>query len=176
MTLIQKLRQIFMPTNYKEMFNAYLNFFSERGEKMKLERGGKVKVINKNGTSELFDSWEKLNEKYQLFPIENKKDVPFKIWTFGDPNRYKEIKTEMEKKYYEICGKSIKFDSIDFKKKNWVYFINSEGSFCQTCNDMVIDLLKSSSEWEEFKLPIKIFTKTDIAKIIGLDVDQFELK
>ena len=174
--MIQKLRQIFMPADFKEMFNAYIRFFSERGEKIKLERGGKIRVINDCGTPYIFNSWEDLNEVYGLFPTTTpKKNVPFKIWTFGDPNRFKDIKTEMEKKYQEVCGKPIKFDSIDFKKKNWVYFIDSDGSFCQSGNDMVINLLKNSSDWVEFKLPIKTYTKSEIAALIGLNVDQFEI-
>ena len=43
-----------------------------------------------------------------------------------------------------------------------------------TNNTMVIDLLKNSSDWEEYKLPEpKRFTKADIAGMIGMDVDAF---
>ena len=40
---------------------------------------------------------------------------------------------------------------------------------------MVIDLLQNSSDWTQFKLETKKLTKSDIAKLIGLNVDQFEI-
>jgi hypothetical protein len=40
---------------------------------------------------------------------------------------------------------------------------------------MVIDLLKNSSDWTQLILPIKKFTMEDIAKLVGLPIDQFEI-
>lgn len=171
-----------MTKNKKEMFNAYVEYFPTINKRLKLDRGGKIRVICDNCEVEIFDSWESLNNKYQLFPtstqsaiIEETASIPFKVWTYGDPNRYKEIKVAMEEKYLKICGKTIKFDSLDFKKKDWVYFMDSEGNFCQSGNDMVINLLQNSNDWVEFKLPIKKYTKAEIAELIGLSVNQFEI-
>lgn len=167
-----------MSMDNKTMFNEYEKYFPTIGKHMKLLRGGKIRVYDSNGNFEMFDSWESLNDKYQLFetttaPLQLKL-VPFKVWAYGDPNRYKDIKSAMEKKYLDVCGKVIKIE-LDFKKKNWVYFIDSEGNFCQSGNEMVINLLRDSSDWEEFKLPIKKFTKAEIAEYVGLSVDQFEI-
>lgn len=167
-----------MSMDNKTMFNEYVKYFPTIGKHMKLLRGGKIRVNDSNGDFELFDSWEGLNNKYQLFetttaPLQMK-IIQFKIWAYGDPNRCKDIKEAMEKKYFDVCGRAIKFE-LDFKKKNWVYFIDSEGNFCQSGNEMVINLLRNSSDWEEFKLPIKKFTKAEIAEYVGLSVDQFEI-
>lgn len=168
-----------MSMDNKTMFNEYIKYFTTINKRIKLDRRGKIRVIdNISNDFEVFDSWESLNNKYQLFesttaPLQMKRS-PFKVWTYGDPNRCKDIKAAMEKKYLDACGRVIKFE-LDFKKKNWVYFIDSEGNFCQSGNEMVINLLRDSSDWEEFKLPIKKFTKAEIAEYVGLSVDQFEI-
>ena len=164
-----------MSVDSKEMFNKYVQFFPTIGKKLKLMGSGKIKVFGRD-EDEIYDSWDALNRIYRLFEVEELvENKPFKYWTYGDPNRYEDIKEAMEKKYVEICGKPIKMDILDFKKTNWVYYIDYDGNFCQSGNDMVISLLKNSSEWIEFKLPIKKLTKEDIAKLIGLRVDQFEI-
>lgn len=163
--------------NNKDMFNAYIKYFPTINKSMKLIRNGRIRVTdNKTNEAEVYNDWEKLNEVYRLLPVD-KPEVEtvkeFKYWAYGDPFRSAELRKLMEDKYFEVCGKVIKMDTLDFKKKDWVYFIGPKGDFCQSSNDMVIQLLKTSSDWMQLKLDIKKYTKADIAKLIGLPVDQF---
>lgn len=166
----------------KDFFNVYIKYFPTINKTLKMGRGGAVNVIN-NETQEVesYKNWQELNYVYKQLPIdekwlnENHPNIPFKFWTFGDPNRYDEIKLAMENKYLEICNRTVDFKAMDFKKSDWVYYMDSSNDFCQTSNKMVIDLLQNSSDWTQIKLAPKKLTKSDIAKLIGLSVDQFEI-
>lgn len=168
-----------MTNNSKQMFDTYVKYFPSINKLLKLDRGGKVKVIDqKTNSTEIYQSWDELNNVYKQVPgfkEEVKEEVRFKFWTFGHPTKYNELKQLMEAKYFELVGRKINLDSLDFKKSNWVYFMSPTGDFCQTSNEIVLSLLKDSTEWEQLTLPIKQFTKQDIAVMIGMSVDQFEI-
>lgn len=181
--MIQKLTALFMDKENKDFFKVYAKYFPTINKTLKLGRGGVVNVIN-NETKEVesYKNWGELNYIYKQLPIdkkwlnENHPHTQFKFWAFGDPTRYAELKAAMESKYTEICNSNIIFDSaMDFKKSGWVYYMDSSNNFCQTSNKMVIDLLQNSSDWTQIKLASKKLTKSDIAKLIGLSVDQFEI-
>ena len=184
----------------KELFDIYTTYFANNNKKLKVERNGKLKIIDqKTWEVEVYSSWEDLDKAYglensdgttNLTPVEEIKEeqpkpkcrakvksktIPqFKYWVFGDPNRYEELREFMEAKYIEVCDEDLSFE-VEFKKKDWVYYLDSTGNLCQTNNNMVIDLLKNSSDWTQLVLPIKKFTMEDIAKLVGLPTDQFEI-
>lgn len=188
MSVIQKIKQLFMPS-YNEFFNKYVSYFPTIGKQLKMGRNGSVLVIDKNTKqTATYKNWDELNEIYGLFPrqssspvVEEKpiqvKSTPGsiirlqKIWTFGHPTRFNEIQKAFCR-YYGLDEKTLIVGN--FNKPNWVYYLDSTNSLVATNNTMVIDLLKNSSDWEEYKLPEpKRFTKADIAGMIGMDVDAF---
>lgn len=177
-----------MPS-HNEYFNKYVSYFPTIGKQLKLGRNGSVLVIDKNtNQTTTYKNWEELNEVYGLFPhqlsspVVEEKTIQVKptqesilrlqkIWTFGHPTRFNEIKKEFCKQYGLDDNALI---GGNFNKSNWVYYLDSTNSLVATNNTMVIDLLKNSSDWKEYKLPEpKRFTKADIAGMIGMDVDSF---
>lgn len=179
--MLQKLTALFMAKENQKFFNVYVKYFPTINKNLKLARGGVITVINnENQQVESYDNWEELNYVYKQLPIddnwvkENHPNIPFKYWVYGDPNRSKDIKEAMENKYKEVCNNTIQFN-MDFKKSDWVYYIDSSNNCCQTNNKMVVDLLQNSSDWTQIKLETKKLTKSDIAKLIGLNVNQFEI-
>lgn len=177
-----------MPS-HNEYFNKYVSYFPTIGKQLKLGRNGSVLVIDKNtNQTTTYKNWEELNEVYGLFtqqpssPVVEEKFIQInsikepiirlqKIWTFGHPTRFNEIKKEFCKQYGLDDNALI---GGNFNKSNWVYYLDSTNSLVATNNTMVIDLLKNSSDWEEYKLPEpKRFTKADIAGMIGMDIDSF---
>ena len=177
-----------MPS-HNEYFNKYVSYFPTIGKQLKLGRNGSVLVIDKNtNQTTTYKNWEELNEVYGLFPCQPSSPVveekPIqvnstkesiirlqKIWTFGHPTRFNEIKKEFCKQY-GLDDNALIGDN--FNKSNWVYYLDSTNSLVATNNTMVIDLLKNSSDWVEYILPEpKRFTKADIAGMIGMDVDSF---
>lgn len=181
--MLQKLTTLFMDKENKDFFKVYIKYFPTINKTLKMGRGGIVNVIDDSTKkTESYNNWEELNYVYKQLPVDeewlkkNHPNIPFKYWTYGDPNRFADIKEAMENKYKEICDNTIdiKFN-MDFKKSDWVYYIDSLNNCCQTNNKLVIDLLQNSSDWIQFKLETKKLTKSDIAKLIGLNVDQFEI-
>lgn len=163
----------------KNMFNVYVNYFPTIGKTLKLIRNGRIRIIDNNTKAEeVYDNWDKLNEVYRLFPVDGlevETVKEFKYWVYGNPSRPDDLRKLMEDKYFEVCGKKIKINTLDFKKTDWVYFIGPKGDFCQSSNDMIIQILQNSSDWKQLKLPVKKYTKSDIALMIGLPIDQFEI-
>lgn len=186
--------------NIKEIFELYVEYFSNINKKLKLERNGKIKVIDKDSWEvEVYSSWQELENAYNL-NLNNSDQKPtegdqktsnktqnskkttakpldfnkFKYWCFGDSNRWEELSIIMSDLYREIFDVDLNIE-VEFRKNDWVYYLDSVGNLCQTNNLMVIDLLKNSSDWTQIILPIKQFTKEDIAKMIGLSIDQFEI-
>ena len=92
----------------------------------------------------------------------------------GNEARSKELKN----KFIELTKPNVVLpEGFDMSKKQWVYFVDSKGDLCSTTNCMVIDLLENSSDWEEYKLPDPIrFTKEQIAKMIGMDINEFTIE
>lgn len=61
-----------MPNNTKIMFDTYIKYFPTVDKKLKLIRGGKIRVTNiNNGQIETYNSWEELNNVYKLLPTQN---------------------------------------------------------------------------------------------------------
>ena len=105
-----------MPS-HNEYFNKYVSYFPTIGKQLKLGRNGSVLVIDKNtNQTTTYKNWEELNEVYGLFtqqpssPVVEEKSIQVnsikepiirlqKIWTFGHPTRFNEIKKEYGKKF-----------------------------------------------------------------------------
>ena len=157
-----------------EMFDIYVKYFPTINKKIKLHRRG-ISVLDANGQIiESYLSWSELNKVYKQVPeegesVEVKKEPTHKVYCWGDTNP---IIARKHREY--IIGSGVVPGSFD--KPNYIYFIDSKGSLCQTCNDMVIDLITNSDEWKEYKYePIKI-TKAEIAKRLGYSSpDEFEI-
>lgn len=172
-----------------EMFNTYVKYFPTIDKTIKLIRGGKIRVTdNKLEEETIYESWDDLNSEYKQVDgyinepkpklEETIKSSPvdvFKVWTFGDPYYNEEIRQAMSDKFFKCYGKRLDFKGLDFKKPDWVYMIGPDEKYIETRNDLVIFLLENSKEWEKLKLPIKQFTKEDIAKLIGIPADKFEI-
>lgn len=191
-----------MPS-HNEYFNKYVAYFPTIGKQVKLGRGGTIQVIDKS-TKEVitYRNWDEVNEKYRLFPFVTDQGVSVtlppidtlteeqliidpkeseevssitcyvcKYWTFGHPTRYKEL----IKKFGEMYDVDVRLLS-GFNKPDWVYYFDSHNFLISTNNSMVVDLLQNSSDWVQYKLPeLKKFTKEDIAGMIGMSVDSFEI-
>lgn len=166
----------------RELFELYTAYFAKIDKKLKVERNGRIKIIDqKTWEVEIYSSWSDLENAYNLqdelqeSKEEKSKEIPqFKYWVFGDPTRHEELKELMGTQYLNTYGEDLCIE-VEFKKKDWVYYLDSAGNLCQTNNSMVIDLLKNSSDWTQLILPIKKFTMEDIAKLVGLPIDQFEI-
>lgn len=179
-----------------DMFNTYVKYFPTIDKTIKLIRGGKIKVTdNKLNKETIYNSWDELNSEYQQVDgyineppkQEPKQEEPkkkveiFKVWTYGDPENSDELRQAMSDKYFEFCGKRLTFKELSFKKPNWIYMLGAaesnrpNGVYIETCNDVVKFILENSEDWEQLKVPVKLFTKADIAKLIGMSVDKFEI-
>lgn len=192
-----------MPS-HNEYFNKYVSYFPTIGKQVRLGRGGSIQVIDKSTKEvTTYKNWDELNLIYGLFPIttdggvsvslprqdatilapvpepvpepiENEPQIveeqpPLKFWTFGHPTRYKEI----IRKFSEMYGVDERLLK-GFNKPDWVYYFDSHKFLISTNNSMVIDILKNSIDWTEYKLPEpKRFTKEEIAGMIGMSVDSF---
>lgn len=178
--MLNKIKSYFMSTPTKNMFNDYLAYFPTINKQLKLLRGGKISVIDKDTKeTEVYNNWDELNSVYQLFPLPELELAEFKIidepkqkyWCYGNPTRSNEL-IDFFSNYYLVNRNNI---SNGFKYANKVYYLDHNHNLCETSSQLVIDLLVNSSEWQEYKLETKKYTKADIAKILGLTVDQFEI-
>lgn len=167
-----------MSTPTKNMFNDYLAYFPTINKQLKLLRGGKISVIDKNTKeTEVYNNWDELNSVYQLFPLPELAEFTIidepkqKYFCYGNPTRSNEL-IDFFSNYYKVNRNNI---SNGFKYINKVYYLDHNHNLCETSSQLVIDLLVNSSEWQEYKLETKKYTKADIAKILGLTVDQFEI-
>lgn len=163
-----------MSTDNRIMFDTYITYFPTIGKTMKKMRGTKVRVIdNETGEAEEYNSWLELDAVYKQV---NKDYAPVvqelpKIWTYGNATRHKELL-----RYFQSVYGDRAYISGAFSKNNWVYYIDHNGRFCSTSNDLVIDLLENSKEWTKYELPpLKKFTKAQIAELIGMDENEFEI-
>lgn len=60
-----------MPSDTKTMFDTYIKYFPTVDKKLKLIKGGKIRVTNINsGQIETYNSWEELNNVYKLLPTQ----------------------------------------------------------------------------------------------------------
>lgn len=191
-----------MPS-HNEYFNKYVTYFPTIGKQVKLGRGGTIQVIDKS-TKEVvtYKNWDEVNEKYRLFPYVTDQGVSVslppvdtltesqltiepkeaeetscitiytaKYWTFGHPTRYKELIRKFSE-MYNVDERLL----TGFNKPDWVYYFDSHNFLISTNNSMVIDLLQNSSDWSQYRLPEpKKFTKEEIAGMIGMSVDSFEI-
>ena len=172
--MIEKIMKLFMSTENRIMFDTYTKYFPTIGKCIRKGRGSRVKVIDTNtGEVEDYDSWADLDKVYKQV---NKDDAPVvqelpKIWTYGHATRHSEIM-----RHFRSIFKDQAFTSGAFTKPGWVYYIDHNGAFCATTNDMVINLLVNSKEWIQYELPpLKKFTKAQIAELIGMDACEFEI-
>lgn len=61
-----------MPSDTKIMFDTYIKYFPTVDKKLKLIRGGKIRVTNIiSNQIETYNSWEELNNVYKLLPVQN---------------------------------------------------------------------------------------------------------
>lgn len=191
-----------MPS-HNEYFNKYVTYFPTIGKQVKLGRDGEIQVIDIS-TNEVvtYKNWDEVNEKYGLFPYVTDQGVSVslppvdtltesqltiepkeaeetscitiytvKYWTFGHPTRYKELIKKFSE-MYNVDERSL----TGFNKPDWVYYFDSHNFLISTNNSMVIDLLQNSSDWSQYRLPEpKKFTKEEIAGMIGMSVDSFEI-
>lgn len=191
-----------MPS-HNEYFNKYVTYFPTIGKQVKLGRGGTIQVIDKS-TKEVvtYKNWDEVNEKYRLFPYVTDQGVSVslppvdtltesqltiepkeaeetscitayicKYWTFGHPTRYKELIRKFSE-MYNVDERLL----TGFNKPDWVYYFDSHNFLISTNNSMVIDLLQNSSDWSQYRLPEpKKFTKEEIAGMIGMSADSFEI-
>ena len=75
MSVIQKIKQLFMPS-YNEFFNKYVSYFPTIGKQLKMGRNGSVLVIDKNTKqTTTYKNWDELNETYGLFPRQSSSPV-----------------------------------------------------------------------------------------------------
>lgn len=168
----------------KNMFDTYISYFPTIKKQLKLERGGRIKVIDiVTNDIEYYNNWFELNAVYKQVQSEEmvkeekqitqmeEKNIKNKYFIFGHKTRYNEVMQVFAEAYNIPISKLF----ISFEKEDSVYFFDSNMNLRVTANDMVIDILQNS-DWEELKLaePIK-FTKEDIAKMIGMDITQFEI-
>ena len=172
--MLEKITKWFMPTDNQTMFDTYIAYFPTIGKTMRKMRGSRIRVTDTTtGEVEEYNSWTELDAVYKQVnkdesPVEH--ELP-KIWTYGHPTRFKEIL-----KYFKSVYGERGYMAGSFSKSGWVYYIDHNGYLCSTSNDMVIDLLKNSKEWTEYKLPpLKKFTKAQIAELLGMDVNEFEI-
>ena len=172
--MLEKITKWFMSTDSRTMFDTYISYFPTIGKSMKKLRGTKVRVNdNKTAESEQSNSWLELDAVYKQV---NKDDSPVvqelpKIWTYGSVTRYKELL-----RYFQSVYGDRGYINGAFTKAGWVYYIDHNGCFCATSNDLVIDLLENSKEWTKYELPpLKKFTKAQIAAMIGMDENEFEI-
>lgn len=185
--MINKIKYLFMSTNNKLMFDTYIKYFSKKGIKIKLERGGKIKVFYQDGPV-LYNNWEDLNRVYKQLPVDENQETPVEDIKSVDPivpvteyvNKYKWFVYGSKTRSKELLNKFCELNDIpvlngyDMNKPNWVYYLDSHKNFCSTNNEMIIDLLKSSSDWKEYTLPDPIkLTKQQIAKMINMDPEAF---
>lgn len=185
--MINKIKYLFMSTNNKLMFDTYIKYFSKNDIKIKLERGGKIKVFYQDGPV-LYNNWEDLNRVYKQLPVDENQETPIEDIKSVDPivpvteyvNKYKWFVYGSKTRSKELLNKFCELNDIpvlngyDMNKPNWVYYLDSHKNFCSTNNEMIIDLLKSSSDWKEYTLPDPIkLTKQQIAKMINMDPEAF---
>lgn len=171
---------------HNEYFNKYVSYFPSIDKQLKLGRNGTILVIDKsNNQCSTYKNWEELNMQYKLFPYESnisninetkvdhkqKTSSAIKYWAFGHPTRFKELIKKFNE-FYNLDENIL----TGFNKQNWVYYFDSNNSLISTNNSMVIDLLQNSKDWVEYKLPEpRKFTKAEIAGMIGMDIDSFEI-
>ena len=171
-----------MPS-HNEYFNKYVSYFPTIGKQVRLGRGGSIQVIDKSTKEvTTYKNWDELNLIYGLFPITTDGGVsvslprqeatiltpapepvpepiekvpqiveeqpPLKFWTFGHSTRYKEIIQKFSE-MYDVDERLLK----GFNKPDWVYYFDSHKFLISTNNSMVIDILKNSIDWTEYKLP-----------------------
>ena len=186
--MINKIKYLFMSTNNKLMFDTYIKYFSKNGTKIKLERGGKIRVFTQEGPI-LYNNWDDLNRVYKQLPIDENQETPEEDFKFVTPitptlyaasEKYKWFVYGSKTRSKELLNKFCELNDIpvlngyDMNKPNWVYYLDSQKHFCSTNNEMIIDLLKSSSDWKEYTLPEPIkLTKQQIAKMINMDPEAF---
>lgn len=171
--MIDKIKSLFMSVDTKKYFNSYLTYFPTIGKKLKLQRGNKIGVIDEDGSMVVFDSWKELNNVYKLFveDVEEQVASAIKYFAWGHKTRYNDLlKSFLKVNQMQHLQVPTKMD-----KENWIYYIDCHGNFCSTSNQMVIDLITHSDEWAEYKLEVIKYTKSDIAKMIGKNVDEFEI-
>lgn len=171
--MLEKISKWFMSTDNQTMFDTYIAYFPTIGKTMRKLRGTRIRVTTTaTGEVEEYNSWAELDAVYKQV---NKDDAPIvqelpKIWTYGHAARYNEISKHFKKIYGEVASVGT------YNKPTWVYYVDSNGCLCSTSNDMVIDLLKNSKEWTKYELPpLKKYTKAQIAELLGMDVNEFEI-
>jgi hypothetical protein len=173
--MFEKIKNWYMAVS-NEMFKTYIKYFRDQGASLKI-RNGKI-YVTRNGNTMTYDGWEDLNNEYKLFPdqvtvqsVSNDREVNY--WVRGNKERQGEI-LEFFKKEYNI--NPIYYKDA-FNMNDYVYYFNSDGYLCATSSNLVIDILKQSKhDWVEFKLPeVRQLTKSDIAKMIGMNVDEFDI-
>ena len=168
------IKNLFM--NNGKYFDKYVAYLPTIGKQLKKERAC-IKVIDKETHQiEVYNNWEELNDVYKLFPVNEKNvtiisEVPLvKYWTYGHKTRFKEL-IKFFSNQYGVTQKSL---MGSFNNTDWVYYLDSHKNICGSSNPMIIDLLKNSSDWVEYKLPpLKKFSKEEIAAIVGMDKDSF---
>ena len=172
--MFEKIMRIFMSTENQKMFDVYIKYFPTIGKSLKKCKGSRIRVIdNSTGEVEDYNSWVELDQVYKQV---NKDDAPVvqempKIWTYGHLTRSGEIL-----KYFKNVYKGKVFTTGAFTKPTWVYYIDHNGVFCATSNEMVINLLVNSKEWTKYELPpLKKFTKAQIAEVLKMDASEFEI-
>lgn len=192
-----------MSTDNKLMFDTYLKFFPTIGKKIKLIKGGKVKVIDNNGEEKIYNNWIELNNEYKQLPelVEYEEKTLPNINTekpnhmnnfldqtilkgpdysrFNSPNiRWYMFGDpvrygELKKKFEELNRVNLPVD-FEISRRDRVYYVDYNGNFIATTSEMVINLLSHSMEWREYKLPQPVhFTKAQIAQKIGMDINSF---
>ena len=155
-----------------EMFDVYVKYFAAQNKKIKLQRRG-VSILGSSGeVIEHYSSWIDLDKVYKQVNKYENEELPViteRIYCWGNLNI--NIASKLRNK---ITGQANAYAPFD--KPNYIYFLDSKGNLCQTCNDMVIDLITNSKDWKEYKYePIKI-TKAEIAKRFGYSSpDEFEI-
>lgn len=177
-----------MPKSHNEYFSKYVSYFPTIDKQLRLGRNGTINVTDKKtGQVENYKSWIELNNVYQQFPEEiemttkTQKEIKVetpvitvspknKVYVFGHATRYEEI----AKFFKDTYGIVNSFSNNSFNKPGWVYYVDSKNNLVSTGNEIVIDLLKNSADWEEYKLPEPVkFTKAEIAEMIGMNVESF---
>ena len=169
----QKIKNYHMASN-SVMFDTYIKYFASINKKIKLQRKG-INVLSSNGELlETYKTWDDLNAVYRQVQTDELADIPIpsiqgpKLYCWGNTN------PKIADKLREaILGDQ---KSTSFNNPKQIYYMDSHGYLCQTSNELVIDLITNSKEWEEYKYkPVKL-TKEEIAKKFGFtSVDEFEI-